>query len=120
MAFLATPGVDCKAYFIGCFKLGVGDHRGPHALDVPIASVLGTDEILPRSLEGRKLQVKDVPRCRKKYNADLKQVTANHNMESRMEKIDRKVDKLPNEDDYLTPSAETLSKKKKILEECNA
>ena len=37
-----------------------------------------------------------------------------------MKKIDRKVDKLPNEDNYLPLSAETQSKKKKILEECNA
>ena len=88
MAFLATPGVDCEAYFIGRFKLGVGDHRGPHVLDVPIACILGTDEIRPRSLEGRKLQVKDVPRCRKKYNADLKQVTADHNRNFAVASVD--------------------------------
>ena len=120
MAFLATPGVDCEAYFIGRFKLGVGNHCGPHVLDIPIASLLGTDEICPRSLEGRKLQVKDVPRCRKKYNADLKQVTADHNMESRMKKIDKKVNKLPDRDEYLPLSAAVRSKKEKILAECNA
>ena len=120
MAFVATPGVDCEAYFIGRFKLGFGDHRGPHVLDVPIACILGTDEIRPRTLEGRKLQVKDVPRCRKKYNADLKEVTADHNMESRMEKIDRKVDRLPERDEYLPLSAAARSKKEKILAECNA
>ena len=71
-------------------------------------------------LLGRKLQVKDVPRCRKKYDSDLKQVTADHNMESRMERIDKKVDKLPDKDDYLPLSEATRSKKKKILAEYNA
>ena len=76
----ASPGVDCEAYFIGRFKLGVGDHCGPHILDILIASLLSTDKIRPRTLEGRKLQVKDVPQCRKKYNAEIKRVTADHNM----------------------------------------
>ena len=41
-------------------------------------------------------------------------------MKRRMKKIDRKVDKLPDRDDYLPLSTAALSKKKKILEECNA
>ena len=94
IAFLATPGVDCKAYFIGRFKLGVGNYRGPHVLDIPIASLLGTDKICPQLLEGRKLQVIDVSRCRKKYNANFKHMTANHKMKIRMKMIVKKVNKL--------------------------
>ena len=52
-----------------------------------------------------------VPRCRKKYNTDLKHMTANDNMKSRMKKIDKKVDKLPVQDEYLPLSAAARSKK---------
>ena len=55
MGIFASPGVDCEAYFIGGLRLGIGDHRGLHILDIPIASLLGTDKIRPCSMEGRKL-----------------------------------------------------------------
>ena len=41
-------------------------------------------------------------------------------MMSQMKKINKKVDKLPDIDDYQPLSTAALSKKKKILEECNA
>ena len=86
MGLFVSPGVDCLAYFIGRFKLGVGDHRGPHLLDVPLSCVLGSDELVPRSLAGRKLQVKDVPRCRKKYNNDLLDLRKEHRMPSKLKR----------------------------------
>ena len=79
--------MDCEAYFIGRLKLGVGDHRGPHFLDIPLSCVLGSDELVPRSLSGRKLQVKDVPRCRKKYNKDLLDLRKKHRMPEKLKKI---------------------------------
>ena len=82
-----SPGVDCEAYFIGQLKLGVGDHRGPHFLDIPLSCLLGSDELVPRSFSGRKLQVKDVPRCRKKYNNDLLDLRKEHQMPAKLKKI---------------------------------
>ena len=86
MGLFVSPGVDCLAYFIGRFKLGVGDHRGPHFLDVPLSCVLRSDELVPRSLAGRKLQVKDVPWCRKKYNNDLLDLRKEHRMPSKLKR----------------------------------
>ena len=45
MAILVSPDVDVESYFIGRHKLGVGDHRGPHFLDIPVACFLGSKEI---------------------------------------------------------------------------
>ena len=70
MGAFALPDVDFLSYFIGDFKSGVGDHRGPHFLDVVLASDMGTDELRPWSVVGRKLQVKDHPRVRKVYLSD--------------------------------------------------
>lgn len=92
MGAFASPGVDFLSYFIGDFKLGVGDHRGPHFLDVVLASVMGTDELRPRSVEGRKLQVKDYPHVRKVYVSDLKNATKEHNMMTKLKKFDKRAD----------------------------
>ena len=55
MAFLVSPDVDVDSYFIGRHKLGVGDHRGPHFLDIPLACFLGSKDIRPHSIRGRNL-----------------------------------------------------------------
>ena len=82
-----SPEVDCEAYFIGRFKLGVGNHRGPHFVDIPLSCLLGLDKLVPVSLSGRKLQVTDVPRCRKKYNSDLLYLRKQHCMPEKLKKI---------------------------------
>ena len=110
MGLFVSPGVDCLAYFIGRFKLGVGDHRGPHLLDVPLSCVLGSDELVPRSLAGRKLQVKDVPRCRKKYNNDLLDLRKEHRMPSKLRKIDRQADLVVDEPDDSSAKADVMDK----------
>ena len=56
MACLVTAGVDVESYFIGRFGLGVGDHRGPHFIDMSLESALGTSDPRAKSIEGRKLQ----------------------------------------------------------------
>lgn len=80
MGLYATPDVDCLAYFIGRLKLGVGNHRGPHFLDTLLSCVLGSYELVPRSVSGRLLQVKDVPCCRKTYNKKLLGLRKEHRM----------------------------------------
>ena len=46
MAFLVSPDVDYESYFIGGrHRLAVGDHRGPHILDILVAYFLGSKEI---------------------------------------------------------------------------
>ena len=49
--------------------------------------MLGSDELVPRSLSGRKLQVKDVPCCRKKYNKNLLKLEKQYCMPEKLEKI---------------------------------
>ena len=63
MGFFASPGVDCEAYFIVRRKLGVSNHRGLHFVNIPLSCLLGSEELAPRSLSGRKLQVKDQGRA---------------------------------------------------------
>ena len=92
MACLATPGVDVESYFIGRFGLGVGDHRGPHFIDVSLESALGTSDPRARSVKGQKLQAKAALRLVRKYNADLKTVTRRHKMKDKKKKIGRLVD----------------------------
>ena len=108
MGWFGSPGVDCDAYFIGRYKLGVGDHRGPHWVDIPLSCMLGTDEIAPRSLSGRKLQVKDVPRCRKKYNRDLKDLRKEHKMPTKLKKIARRATGVADEPDNSPAKREIM------------
>ena len=37
-----TPGIDCEHSFIARYGVSVGNHRGPHYLNVSLESALGT------------------------------------------------------------------------------
>ena len=91
MGCLVAAGVDIESYFIGRLGLGIGNHRGPHFIEVLLKSTLGTNNPRARSVEGRKLQVRAAPRLCSKYNRDLKVVTRRHKMKDKKKLIRRLV-----------------------------
>ena len=117
MACLCTAGVDVESYFIGRFGLGVGDHRGPHFIDVSLESALGTSDPRAKSIEGRKLQAKATPRLRRKYNGDLKVVARRHKMKTKKKKIARLVDVVEDMPDSAPEKAAVMTRCDKWDEE---
>ena len=91
MGIFVTPGITCEHSFIARYGCSVGDHRGPHYLDIWLKSVLGTNDPPLRLLGGQKLQVKAAPRIMKKYNADLNDVTDRHRMLKKSKKLTKQV-----------------------------
>ena len=105
MGIFVTPGITCEHSFIARYGCSVGDHRGPHYLDIWLKSNLGTNDPPLRSLGGQKLQVKAAPRIMRKYNTDLNEVTDRHRMLRKSKKLTKQVKRVADLPDTLLEKA---------------